>query len=191
MEAFEHVVKVYLEARGYIVTSGVKFPVRQRTRKKRETGEFQTHGYEVDIVAAKHGSLILGSVKSFFGSSGVSRQGFMGIADESRSTHFPRYLIFNNPEIRHGIVEGAQRRYGFPLDQIGIQLFVGKFRKPDEQMIRDHLRALCAGSVQIEVVGLAEIVRELMKLAGSKTYINDPVIVTLKVLKAAGILKGC
>jgi len=33
MEAFEHVVKVFLEAKGYVVTSNVKFPVRRKTKK--------------------------------------------------------------------------------------------------------------------------------------------------------------
>jgi len=33
MEAFEHVVKVFLEAKDYVVTSNVKFPVRRKTKK--------------------------------------------------------------------------------------------------------------------------------------------------------------
>jgi len=94
VEAFEQVVKVFLEAKGYVVTSNVKFPVRRKT-KKVKYDEYQTHGYEVDIVAARHDSLILGSVKSFFGSVGVNRQGFRGIADNSRRTDFRNYVIFN------------------------------------------------------------------------------------------------
>jgi len=77
MEAFEQLVKVFLEAEGYIVTSDVKFPVRNKT-KKVKYDEYQVHGYEVDVVAAKNNSLLLGSVKSFFGSGGVDRQCFIG-----------------------------------------------------------------------------------------------------------------
>lgn len=87
MEAFEHLVKVYLEAQGYVVTSNVKFPVKKKT-KKTSYDEYQTHGYEIDIVAARNDSLLLGSVKSFFGSGGVSRQCFTGCADTSKKTEF-------------------------------------------------------------------------------------------------------
>jgi hypothetical protein len=41
----------------------------------------------------------------------------------------------------------------------------------------------------VNVVGLTEIVQALTRLAVQKTYINDPVIVTLKVLKMAGLLR--
>jgi hypothetical protein len=95
MEAFEHVVKLYLESLGYTVSCGVKFPVRLRTKARDGTKRYQRHGYEVDVVAAKHGELLLGSVKSFFGSKGVNRQGFRGLADPNRRTHFQRYLMFN------------------------------------------------------------------------------------------------
>jgi len=51
MEAFEHVAKVFLESRGYAVSTNVKFPVRRRT-KKQAYKEYQEHGYEVDLVDA-------------------------------------------------------------------------------------------------------------------------------------------
>jgi len=70
MEAFESFVAVALEADGYVVSPAVKFPVRMKT-KKAAYEELQTHGYEVDLVAARADSLILATVKSFFGSAGV------------------------------------------------------------------------------------------------------------------------
>ena len=69
MEGFEHLVKVALEADKYVVSGNLKFPVRMRTKKKIHD-EWQTHGYEVDLVGAKQDSLVLASVKSFFGSRG-------------------------------------------------------------------------------------------------------------------------
>ncbi len=77
MEAFEHIVKVYLETQGYTVSSNVKFPVPLLTNK-RTRREVQTHGYEVDVVASRVNELVLGSVKSYLGSKGVNRQGFSG-----------------------------------------------------------------------------------------------------------------
>jgi len=186
VEAFEQVVKVFLEAKDYVVTSNVKFPVRRKT-KKVKYDEYQTHGYEVDIVAARHDSLILGSVKSFFGSVGVNRQGFREIADNSRRTHFQNYAMFNEREVREGILLEAEKRYGYPHSQIQFYLFVGKFKVGDEIVITDHLSGIEAGAGPVRVVNLESIVEGLLEAAQSKTYYNDPVVITLKALKEAGV----
>ena len=186
MEAFEQVVKVFLEAKGYIVTTNVKFSIRRKTRKVKYD-EYQTHGYEVDIVAARHDSLILASVKSFFGSVGVNRQGFKGIADNSRQTHFKNYAMFNEPEVTEGILREAEKRYGYPLSQTQFYLFVGKFKAGDEIIITDHLSGIEVGAGPVKVVNLENIVEGLLDAAQSKTYYNDPVIMTLKTLKEAGV----
>ena len=97
MEAFEHLVKVYLETQHYVVTSNIKFPVAKMTR----TGP-QTHGYEVDIVGARHNSLILGFVRSFLGSRGVNREGFDGIATRAKDKNddLSAYKLFNDQQLR-------------------------------------------------------------------------------------------
>lgn len=99
MESFEQVAKVFFEARGYVVTSNVKFPVRKQTRKA-AYAEFQEHGYEIDLVGARAGSLVLASVKSYLGSTGVHPQGFKGLADETKTTHFNRFTLFNDADVR-------------------------------------------------------------------------------------------
>ncbi len=187
MEAFEHVVKSYMESQGYIVSSNVKFPVRLRTRK-RAYKEFQTHGYEVDIVAAKGKLLILGSVKSFLGSHGVNRRGFQGIADDPRKTEFNQYRIFNDSEVRNGIIEGASKRYGYPRRSIRVILFVGRFKSGEQEIIEKHLNSMVDNGVKMGVIGLDEIVSGLVREAQNRTYINDPVIMTIKALDAAGKL---
>lgn len=189
MEAFEHVVKVYLEAQGYVVTAGVKFPVRRRNRTgKPGEAKYQTHGYEVDLVAAKSGSLLLASVKSFFGSAGVHRQGFKKLADPSKRTHYPRYQMLTDAKVRRGILKGASRRYGYPPTMIRMALFVGKFHKPDEAAVRKYLSGIRIPAGTVEVFGLDEVVPALLDLAKRRTYIDDPVIVTLKMLNAANVL---
>ena len=190
MEAFEQVVKVYLEDKGYIVTGGIKFPLLKRIEKKSGKIEIQRHGYEVDIVGARYDSLLLGSVKSFFGSKGVNRQGFRGIADEAKRTHFNRYTMFNDPEIRTGILDGAAKRYGYPANRIQFALFVGKFYRADEIAVRDHLQRSVVGRGPIQVVGLQDLVGTLRNVATRKTYINDAVVMTLKVLHSANLIKG-
>ena len=191
MEAFEHLVKVMLEAQGHVVTTNVKFPVRMRT-KKRQVVEHQTHGYEVDIVGAKADLLILGSVKSFLGSKGVNRQGFQGITDTrpSKRTDFPMYKLFNNEGIRQGVLQQACNIYGYPEKAVQFMLYVGKFASDvDKDMIREHLGTIHVGAGPIKVVGLHEILDVLIEHARSKTYIDDPVIVTIKSLALAGMLK--
>lgn len=180
MEAFEHIAKVYLESFGYVVTGGVKFPIRRSTKKP---GESQTHGYEVDLVGARSGSLVLASVKSFFGSAGVNRQGFKGLADDNRRTHYHRYTMFNEPDVRQGLIDGAVQRYGFRPEEVSMQLFVGKFRVGDREAIQAHLSSIPCVGEQIKVVGLHEMVERLKVLADANTYTNDPVVVTLKALR--------
>lgn len=70
MEAFESFVALALEREGFVVSEAVKFPVQLQTRKAAYK-EMQTHGYEVDLVAARADRLVLATVKSFFGSRGV------------------------------------------------------------------------------------------------------------------------
>ena len=182
MEAFEHIVKVFLESQGYVVTTNVKFPVKRKT-KKASYEEYQTHGYEVDIVGARSNSLLLGSVKSFFGSGGVSRQGFKEIANAGRKTHFDQYKIFNEIEVRDGILKEASSRYGYPLKHIQLCLFVGKFSFGEEQTITDYLE-----KKYIKVYNLRMIIEGLLEAAKPSTYMNDPVVATIKALQLAGLI---
>jgi hypothetical protein len=185
MEAFEHIGKIYLETLGNTVSTNVKFNVKKKTNKQRYD-EYQEHGYEIDLVASKHNSLQLVSVKSFFGSAGVDRQGFKGLADETKKTHYGLYKIFNDETIREGILKKASEKYGYPKDLITVSLFVGKFKKADEFDITKHLNGIIAGAGPIQVVTLEKIVNQLLGAAKSKTYINDPVIMTVKVLSTTG-----
>ena len=146
MEGFEHVVKIALECENLIVTGNLKFYVKRKTSKKK-TDEYQTHGYEIDLVGARRDKLVLASVKSFFGSRGVSRQGFKGIADESKKTYFALHKIFNEAAIREKVIEEAARIYGYDEDQIELRLYVGKFASAaDKDIVVSHLENLHAGS---------------------------------------------
>jgi hypothetical protein len=187
MEAFEHLVKVALEAENYVVTSNLKFFVKRKT-KKTAYEEWQKHGYEIDLVGAKSGSLVLASVKSFLGSLGVNRQSFVGLADTQKKEDYGGYKIFNDLDLGSAIVEAAAQQFGYSASQVGLRLYVGKFKTGDEATIRAHLGGIHLGAGPVEVYGLNEIVRALLKIADSKTYINDPVVMTLKALRAAGVL---
>ena len=185
MEGFEHVVKVALESEDLIVTSNLKFPVKRQTRKTNHA-EFQTHGYEIDLVGARRDRLVLASVKSFFGSRGVGLQGFRGLADESKKTRYAGHLLFNSEDIRRGVIAKAAELYGYDESEIELRLYVGKFANADAKMkVTEHLAQIHAGAGPVKVYDLEAILDKVMEVAKSKTYVNDPVVALLKALKHA------
>jgi hypothetical protein len=184
VESFEHLCKVALEAEGFVVTGNVKFFVRRKTRKA-AYNEFQEHGYEVDLVGARGDRLVLAEVKSYLGSRGVNRQSFRGIADETKPTDFGRYKLLNEPDLRTEVINRARNQYGYGQGQVDMRLYVGKFAAGHEGAVTAHLAGL---SPSVRVVTLNEVVERLVELAGSKTYTDDAVVMTVKALAAAGRL---
>jgi hypothetical protein len=184
MEAFEQFVAVALEAECFVVSAGVKFPLRRRVKKEQRI-EYQTHGYEVDLVAARADRLILATVKSFFGSRGVQAREVKGDGVDGG-----RYRLLNDLVVRDGVLAGAVERYGYRAEQISLRLYVGKFAGDggDEAAIRAWCLAQRVGAGPIEVVGLKQVVEKVRTVASQGTYINDPVVVSMKVLAAAGML---
>lgn len=186
MESFEHLCKVALEAEGFAVTSNAKFPVRRQT-KRTAYEEYQTHGYEIDLVGARGGQLILAEVKSFFGSAGVSRQGFVGLADERKRMHLDRYKLINSPDLRGEVLKLACERFGYLSKEVSWRMYVGKFASGQEGEIRNHLQSL---KPPVEIVSLNQIVDTLILQAKRKTYFDDPVLMTVKAIMAANRLLG-
>lgn len=128
MESFEQLCKVALEAEGFVVTGNVKFFARRQT-KKAAYDEFQEHGYEVDLVGARADRLVLASVKSYFGSRGVNRQSFVGLADPAKRTDYSGYRILNDAALKREVVNAAFARYGYEDAQVEMRLYAGKFAR--------------------------------------------------------------
>jgi len=189
MESFEQFVAVAMEAEGLIVSEAVKFPVRRQTRKVLHD-EVQTHGYEVDLVGARADRLVLATVKSFLGSRGVVAEHVMGTGGDRRFRNL--YLLLNDPVIRSRVVSSAAERYGYAEDQVRVRLYVGRFAAPvkhtHEPAIRAWASTQIVGGGPIEVYGLPDVIQVVRKVAGSKTYRDNPVLVTMKVLDAGGLL---
>lgn len=181
MEAFEHIAKVFLETQGYAVSTNMKFPIRRRT-KKRAREEYQEHGYEVDLVAARADELLLGSVKSFFGSQGLSRQFFREIADQTKRAWWESHKLFNEQEVQAGVLSGAAQRFGYPAERIFLALFVGKFKLSHEADIRAYLAQMRFGTGPVRLYDLPTILAGVVAEAEKKTYRDDPVVVALKCL---------
>lgn len=159
MEAFESFVAVALETEGFVVSSAVKFPVTRKT-KKASYDEVQTHGYEVDLVAARANRLVLATVKSFFGSRGVAAEHVTG---NTGSAAAKGYALLNDPIIRDGVVASAAARYGYPVGHVQVRLYVGRFaaskkKRHHEPAIRAWCGSRLVGAGPIEVYGLDDVI---------------------------------
>jgi hypothetical protein len=190
MEAFESFVAISLEAEGFVVSEAVKFPVALPT-KKVSHAETQRHGYEVDLVGARGDKLVLATVKSFLGSRGVVAEDVTGATPNS--VRVKRYHLLNNQVIRETVAELAAARYGYSPDQIEFRLYVGRFAVPargeNESAVREWASNTHVGSGPIQVYNLQQVVENVRAVASSTQYRDNAVLVTIKVLEAAGALK--
>lgn len=183
MEAFEQFVALAMEAEGLVVSGALKFDVKRRTRKLAYE-EWQTHGYEVDLVGARGDRLVLATVKSFFGSRGVVADHVMGV-DGNTSW----YALLNEPDVRDTVVRAAAERFGFRTEQVEMRLYVGRFAGgTNEARVRDWAARQIIGSGPLIVIGADDVVSIVRKVATRKQYRDNAVLATLKVLAATGEL---
>lgn len=182
MEGFEHVCKIALESEGFAVSTNLKFPVFRP-----DVG--QTNSFEVDLVGAKSGRLVLASVKSFFGSDGVAMGGFRGLKAKRYPKKEKKYVMFNDPEVQHGIISQAMTRFGYREDEIQLRLYVGRFIKGHGQAITQFLASGPNGLRPVQVIGIAEIIASVRAASTSSTYVDDPVVALMKALDHAGELE--
>jgi hypothetical protein len=182
-------VALALEAEGLVVSDAIKFPVRLQTRRKDHV-EIQTHGYEVDLVGARADRLVLASVKSYLGSRGVVAEHVTGETKDVRARK--RYSLLNRREVRGPVVKAAAKRYGYRTSQIELRLYVGKFSGTGahEKRVRRWARQQRVGAGPIRVYGLADVAGIVRQAAAPRAYRDNPVLVTMKVLEAAGMLSA-
>ena len=187
MESFEHLCKVAPEAERFVVTGNVKFFVRRKTQKKAHA-EYQEHGYEIDLVAARGDQLVLAEVKSYFWLRGASTA-----RDFANWQMRPAALTMTDLSCLTTLNCG-QRSAPWPasdtdMNRIGsIAEVRWQLARGHEQAVREHLANL--RPIPVQVVGLGEIVPAIIGLAGKRTYTDDPVVMTVKALAAAGRLTG-
>lgn len=187
VEAFEQFVALAMEAEGLVVSEALKFPVKIRTSKT-AYAEYQTHGFEVDLVGARSDRLVLATVKSFFGSRGVVAEHVRG--DSADKSWNAKYAVINSPVIRDGVVAGAATRFGYDVEQIELRLYVGRFAGvAHEAAVREWCAQQNVGAGPVAVVGAREVVDAVRAVASSKTYRDNAVLASLKLLDAAGALR--
>jgi hypothetical protein len=184
MEAFEQFVALAMETEGFVVSSALKFNVRRKTRKQ-AYDEYQTHGFEVDLVGARRDKLVLATVKSFFGSRGVVAEHVLG--DDSPYAKW--YALLNQTDVRDEVVAGAAKRFGYDVEQIEMRLYAGRFSTTaSEAAIRKWADQQSVGGGPVRVYDARSVVDTVRTAAKSKQYRDSAVLATLKVLDATGSL---
>lgn len=185
MEAFESFVALALEAEDLVIMGPVKFMITRQT-KKAKVVEYQTHGYEIDIVAARADKLVLASVKSFLGSGGVRVDEVTGKAANSSG-----YKMLNDVKLRNELVKQAAMKFGYKEDQVEMRLYGGKFQYGQKGLedVRDWASKQSVGVGPIAVVSGQELASLVVQFAKSKTYRDHEVLMTVKVLLEAGLIK--
>lgn len=102
------------------------------------------------------------------------------------------YLLLNDPVIRDGVRCCCRRSIWLSRGPGQLRLYVGRFAAPVSGKHESATRAWAAGQAvgrgPIAVYGLAEVVDVVRSAAASKTYRDNPVLVTIKVLDTAGLL---
>ncbi len=133
---------------------------------------------------------MLASVKSFFGSRGVAAEHVTGESPDLSARKL--YALLNDPVVRDAVVDGATARYGYDRAHIQLRLYVGKFAAPKLKTHEPRIRAWCAqqhvGAGPIQVIGVGEVVKQVSAAAAHSQYRDNPALVTMKVLEAAGVL---
>ena len=189
MEAYESFVAVALAEEGFVVSEAAKFPVELKTRKA-AYDEYQTHGFEVDLVAARSDRLVLATVKSFFGSRGVVSEHVIGTTTDDAARK--RYALLNDPIVRSTVIKAAAQRFGYRLSQVELRLYVGRFAGPiqghHEKVIRQWCRNQRVGRGSIRVFDVNAVLEQVRHAANSRQYRDNAVLVTMKVLESAGVL---
>lgn len=183
MEAYEQFVALAMETENLIVSGGHKFPVRLQTRKTMHA-EFQTHGFEVDLIGARIDRLVLASVKSYFGSYGVAYHHLSGDSEQ----YAKRYTLLNNTQVRESVARQAAERFGYAEDQIELRLYVGKFANGHEDRVRDWCSQQFVGGKPIRVIAARDVVTIVRGIAAETQYRDDAVLATMKVLQESGAL---
>ena len=184
MEAFEQFVALSMESEGLVVSGALKFNVTRKTRKA-AYDEYQTHGFEVDLVGARRDRLVLATVKSFFGSRGVVASHVKG----DGTSYAKWYALLNQTDVREAVVNGAAERFGYDVDQIEMRLYAGRFSTAaSEAEIREWAKSQVIGSGPLQVYDAKHVVAKVRAAAKSKQYRDSAVLATLKVLDATGAL---
>ncbi len=85
------------------------------------------------------------------------------------------------------MIDKACEMFGYKEDQVELRFYAGKFTSDKDKIIK-HLKTITTGAGPVKVYDLDMILHQVLTVTESKTYMNDPVVMTLKALKQSGRL---
>ena len=181
MNAFEDIVRLYLEEEGYWVRQSVKVNISKEA--KREIGLPTMPRPEIDLVAlnVKENELLLIEVKSFLDSYGVY---FEAISDE-KDVFSKRYRLFTSSIFREVVTKRLREEYlkqGLINEntKINYALAAGHIHYPeDEQRIREHFLK----QKEKWILFSPKEIKEKMKELSQKGWEDNVITITAKLIQ--------
>ena len=188
MNAFEDIVKLFLEEEGYWVRQSVKVEISKE--EKRELGNPTMPRPEIDIVALKVdiNELLLVEVKSYLDSYGVYYEAVTGnVTKKYEEKDAKRYKLLNDKRFRKVVTERLKEDYSEKglinqKTKINYGLATGNIKYPeDEQRIREYF------SKQKEkwILFSEKYIKDKIKRLSRKGWEDNLIIMTAKLTKEA------
>jgi len=177
MNAFETIVKLFLEEKGYWVRQSVKVAISKED--KVAIGTFSMPTPEIDLVAlnVKENELLLIEAKSLLGSYGVHYEAVSGEDPKDAA----RYKLFTNSRFRQVVTRQLKRQYqdrGLIRDdtKINYALAAGHIHSGNEAKIADYFSK--KGWVLFTPAQIKETVKRLSK----KGWEDDLITMTAQLI---------
>lgn len=177
MDSFETIVAKFLEAKNYWVRTIVK--VKLTKKEKRVIENPTTPTPEIDMLAynIKENELIIIEARSSLDSKGVRLSSIRGNNERAKK----RYKLFNNKKYRNMISRKLRKEFlsnGLinKETKINYGLAAGNVYKPDEDNIKKYFERK-----EWKYFSPNDI-KETLKNYSSRSYENDVVVITAKIL---------
>ncbi len=182
MNAFEDIVRLYLEEKGYWVRQSVKVNISKQA--KRDIGTFSMPRPEIDLVALnmKENELLLVEVKSLLDSYGVYYEAVSGEVSDTYKKDAKGYKLFNDGRFREIATDRLKEEF---LDQglinkrtkINYALAAGNIHSPaDESKIRGYF------SDKGWKLFSPEDIKDVIKRLSKKGWEDNQIIMTAKLI---------
>ena len=188
-EATEELVASLLRQQGYVVATDVKI-----SSQGQRTYGGQKKDIPVDVVAIKPDTreIIIGEVKSWWGSTGLTPKHIVGHWPENPSKFVNSFKILNNKDgLRSKFEKLVMDQYGDY--EFKFILYAG--RATGEEEIQEKLSQISLFGKPVELVMIRELLQnfiDTMQDANNSvsTYNNEIAIVTLQALNEYNMFKN-
>ena len=177
MNAFEDIVRRYLEAQGYWVRQSVKVEITKE--QKVEIGTPTMPRPEIDLVAYKpsKNELVLIEAKSYLDSYGV----YYEAVTDPHDTGAARYKLFTNSIFQEIVTETLVDQYlgsGLIKNKVKVNygLAAGNIHKGNEKPLADYFRK------NSWILITSDQLRKFVEQCATKGWEDDVVTITAKLL---------